>query len=587
MKTSELSTKYHFFSGIYQGLVNRFDYLEEEVKHKKVFIQNKEAVLKFLETIQTKEHQKMVGKFEKWLTSLYQDVFQEKHEIKFQLHTDYHKTGLDIFLKKGDNLEDVFQGNGGALTNVITTGLKLISVAVTNKNFLVLDEPDCWMRADLLPRFFNTISQFSKELGIQIVVISHHQLKNWADKEIFLENFEEKTFIKDEDVNTFSESFKKGTIHSIILENWMQYESEAFYLSPHVTLISGANNIGKSAILQALRCLFYNENPQSFIRHGMTSSAIKVNFGEQEVVYNATHKKTNYVAWELWENGKMKIATEGSRNFPEWMNQFNIGLLENIDVQLSRQKEPALILASNSSTRAQLLSLNQEFSYAQKLLELFKKESKQAGDFIKNSEIELTNLKFKINQKPVLDSVKFTLAKTEVQEEEITFINTAINAAINNKKEIDAFDEKMIIPEVGIITTLDFKALDQHLIDLFKYFSIEENVESIFKEIPTAQILNWHEIDRTAKALERELLFIDVLDNIPEMLQPIIFNNYKLENDMVKNHHELLAQAAEIDNRLSELANEDSILMREKEEFSLMGCPICGTPIEGRHIFNH
>ena len=48
----------------------------------------------------------------------------------------------------------------------------------------------------------------------------------------------------------------------------MAHEATSIELAPGVTVITGPNNIGKSAIVEAIRYLVYNPAPKNVIRHG-------------------------------------------------------------------------------------------------------------------------------------------------------------------------------------------------------------------------------------------------------------------------------------------------------------------------------
>jgi len=55
---------------------------------------------------------------------------------------------------------------------------------------LVLDEQDCWLRADLVPKLVKIIHDGSRTLGFQVLMISHHErhlFEQYADKIIELQ----------------------------------------------------------------------------------------------------------------------------------------------------------------------------------------------------------------------------------------------------------------------------------------------------------------------------------------------------------------------------------------------------------------
>ena len=54
-----------------------------------------------------------------------------------------------------------------------------------HRKVLVLDEQDCWLRPDLVPKIMKIVSEAGKALGLQVIVISHHEFSpfsHYADK---------------------------------------------------------------------------------------------------------------------------------------------------------------------------------------------------------------------------------------------------------------------------------------------------------------------------------------------------------------------------------------------------------------------
>lgn len=49
----------------------------------------------------------------------------------------------------------------------------------------MLDEQDCWLRPELVPRLVNIVHQAARELEFQVIMISHHDIglfEKYADK---------------------------------------------------------------------------------------------------------------------------------------------------------------------------------------------------------------------------------------------------------------------------------------------------------------------------------------------------------------------------------------------------------------------
>ena len=65
----------------------------------------------------------------------------ESGKIILDLSVKNNKTSLDVLIEKDGKKESVFIDNGGALTNVISMGLRFIVLSRSaNRRFLVFDE---------------------------------------------------------------------------------------------------------------------------------------------------------------------------------------------------------------------------------------------------------------------------------------------------------------------------------------------------------------------------------------------------------------------------------------------------------------
>jgi predicted ATPase len=81
------------------------------------------------------------------------------------------------------------KGQGGSVANVLSVGLRMFALTTldpaVHRRFLVLDEQDCWLRPDLVPRLVKIVHEAGRALGFQVLMISHHDIsafEQYADK---------------------------------------------------------------------------------------------------------------------------------------------------------------------------------------------------------------------------------------------------------------------------------------------------------------------------------------------------------------------------------------------------------------------
>jgi ABC-type glutathione transport system ATPase component len=72
---------------------------------------------------------------------------------------------------------------------VLSVGLRLFALATLDPakhcRFLVLDEQDCWLKPELVPKLVKIVHAAGRALGFQVLMISHHDpslFSQYADR---------------------------------------------------------------------------------------------------------------------------------------------------------------------------------------------------------------------------------------------------------------------------------------------------------------------------------------------------------------------------------------------------------------------
>ncbi len=148
-----------------------------------------DQVTEALDVLSQKLFEEVLGALETHLTIAIQEVLEQP--IKFQAQACFRRgtANVDFSIDREGNEEDVIRGQGGSVQNVLSVGLRMFALATLDRNehrrFLVLDEQDCWLRPELVPRLVNIIHRAARELDFQVILISHHDLElfeAYADK---------------------------------------------------------------------------------------------------------------------------------------------------------------------------------------------------------------------------------------------------------------------------------------------------------------------------------------------------------------------------------------------------------------------
>lgn len=394
------------------------------------------AVLEFL---QFQEHERSVGAFERLLTAILNDILPGERKVILKLKTDNGTPSLDILIQKGEGSppEDAHSGAGGAVSNILSMGLRMIALLRSGKRkFMILDEADCWLKPSMVPKFSAVIQQMSAELGLQILIISHHDSQHYQDIPYKIELVQTEqgltTMQHPTSENPVWEDDTPG-IRSIFFESTQAHAHTFLPLSPGVTYFCGENDLGKSAIVTALRAVFYGESNDTIIKHYQDMARVTTEFGGPDpktLTWTRNLKGSPKISYMLTDrdhnNNNPLRMTDGARSLPEWLEEeTGLGLIEKLDVQLGHQKDPIFLLNKTGTLRAKALSIGAESGYIQSMMVLDKQDNQQAKSLIKTGEAALEKCaKTQQILAPLVDNYERFLAQdtlfSEIQQSLIT-----------------------------------------------------------------------------------------------------------------------------------------------------------------------
>lgn len=149
----------------------------------------------------------------------------------------------------------------------------------------------------------------------------------------------------------------------------MAHERTELPLGPGVTALTGPNNTGKSAVVEALRCVATNPAPRSFIRHGAKEARVTVVMDDgTRIVW--IRKKAS-AGYELWAPGAEKPEEfwKIRRRPPdEVLAALRLDVIElegekTVDVHIGNQREPVFLLNRPDSDAAAFFAASSESAH--------------------------------------------------------------------------------------------------------------------------------------------------------------------------------------------------------------------------------
>jgi hypothetical protein len=139
-----------------------------------------DGVTAALEQLSQQLFQQLLAVVEEKLSIALQEILEQP--IKFRAEADFKRqmASVDFWIERDGHREDVLKGQGGSVANILSVGLRMFALTTLDptehRRFLVLDEQDCWLRPDLVPRLVKIVHEASQALGFQVLMISHHDV---------------------------------------------------------------------------------------------------------------------------------------------------------------------------------------------------------------------------------------------------------------------------------------------------------------------------------------------------------------------------------------------------------------------------
>ena len=142
-----------------------------------------------LEGLSQRLFDQLVGVLEAKLTIALQEVLEQPIRLRAEPSFRRGAASVEFYVERDGHREDIMRGQGGSVANILSVGLRMFALmtldARSHRRFLVLDEQDCWLRPDLVPRLVKIIHDAGRALGFQVLLISHHDaaaFERYADR---------------------------------------------------------------------------------------------------------------------------------------------------------------------------------------------------------------------------------------------------------------------------------------------------------------------------------------------------------------------------------------------------------------------
>lgn len=182
----ELERRLDRLSGEAAGRVREFTAARRALLEIQAFLDMAPQASARLEELTSRLFGEVLDEIEADLTHAVREILGQDRTVSTRREVKGNRLSIDFEIAQGDQVEDILTGQGGSVCNILSVGLRLVALSqldpARHRPFLVLDEQDCWLRPELVPRFIHLIAAIADRLDLQVLYISHHPVDLFAQE---------------------------------------------------------------------------------------------------------------------------------------------------------------------------------------------------------------------------------------------------------------------------------------------------------------------------------------------------------------------------------------------------------------------
>lgn len=180
----DLSRRLDRLSGLAEAAAREHGRARAELTAIRAFLDLAPKAQERLETLTAELFGTVLDDIEANLTHAVREILGQDRRVVSRREAKAGRLSIDFEMENAGRTEDILVGQGGSVCNILSVGLRLIALSqldpARHRPFLVLDEQDCWLKPELVPRFVRLIAAIADRLGLQVLYISHHPLDLFA-----------------------------------------------------------------------------------------------------------------------------------------------------------------------------------------------------------------------------------------------------------------------------------------------------------------------------------------------------------------------------------------------------------------------
>ena len=520
-----------------------------------------------------------------------QDIQSKQKKLQIKYDIVLLENGIEI----GRN-EKLLTSNGGGVLSVISLLLKILTGYIYSKNkFYIFDESLAQVSEIYQERLSLFLQQFCIHYGFTIVLINHNpKLATHAHMAYTLAASKLKSGLKKLKIEKLEDLRNEAKLienpYKFDIKNFQSIEDLSFEFQGFVS-ITGANNIGKSAIVRAVNSLIFNNFQENYLRKGTSGSVIRMEHNDRWVEMHYKNKKIFYKFWDGDEASGKKLAQDliqrkieqiGFRflNIGKMYKNWKADLKEQVDrLYVTTQHDKMYLIGSKSNDSDKLFNFlfNAE-AIAQALinanydLRILIQEQKDLFEQKQHLENELDKLKKRLK----IEEFYFMRSIVEQLEEK----NNQVSSVQHKIEKLKIFLEKFNLFEQSAKLYLRANSIDTEIESLKpriqkgqKIVSIVVSISDKLKEFKAKNdlLISVQDTQNQLEVVKKEKDIASIkLDVITQLLEKL--KEYKNTHDLINRYNNVVQKLNLCTNGIQQL---NDWWTKTRNELGVTECECC------------
>jgi len=239
-------------------------------------------------------------------------------------------------------------------------------------------------------------------------------------------------------------------IEELVLKNWMSHEHSVIKFHPHINVITGTSDSGKSAIYRAIEYVYnmgqdgYRSFHSGWVRYKTSNATIQIKYSDGTMLERLKGEKNEI---RLFKDGevfyeKLKAGTTYDKEVLDFLGnppyERSLG-----SFSFAHQHDPAFLMSQSKDAIPKIISKLSNSGDYDRSAEILKNENLSFNPIIKASEAKIKTIKKDLELFDDLDAdiVKYdeleeAIATVDVLTKDIDSLNQIVATARKKKNEV-------------------------------------------------------------------------------------------------------------------------------------------------------